>query len=262
MQTDTVKKTLIVALGVCLVCSVLVSSAFVSLKGKQDENRKLDKLKNILIAGGLYSEGTDIVETYEKSIQPVVVNLKTGVEMKSEECVGLLDPTTFDIKKVAADPELGLDLTPEQDLAKIKRIPKKMILYKVVKNNEIEKYIFPIYGKGLWSTLWGFIAIDKDLHTIKGITFYEHGETPGLGGEVDNPKWKASWDGKQAFDKNGNVKIEVIKSIVNPSEKGAEYKVDGLSGATLTTRGVSNLVRFWLGKDGYGPFFRNLKGGA
>jgi len=135
-----------------------------------------------------------------------------------------------------------------------------MVIYKVLDDGEISKLILPIYGKGLWSTMYGFIALDRDLCTIKGFTFYEHGETPGLGGEVDNPRWKKSWLGKQAFDENGNCRIHVIKGKVDMNDTNAIYKVDGLSGSTLTTRGVDQTVRFWLGDWGYKPFLDKMRG--
>ena len=95
---------------------------------------------------------------------------------------------------------------------------------------------------------------------MAGIGFYEHTETPGLGGEVDNPKWKASWVGKSAYD--GDVlALEVIKGKVDTSRDGAEYQIDGLAGATLTTRGVDNLIKYWLGDQGFKSFIENLKTG-
>ena len=129
----------------------------------------------------------------------------------------------------------------------------------VKEEGEIQKIILPLYGKGLWSTMYGFMAIDKDLKTIKGFTYYEHGETPGLGGEVDNPNWKNIWKGKKAFDDDWNIKIEVIKGRVDPSSENAIYQVDGLSGSTLTTRGIDQSIKFWLGEGGYGPFFERLR---
>ena len=153
----------------------------------------------------------------------------------------------------------GYVLVFDEDIARIKKKPKYMPVYEVRDQGEVSKYIFPIYGKGLWSTLYGFLALDKDLETIRGITFYQHGETPGLGGEVDNPKWKALWKGKKAFDENNDVKISVIKGKVDTSNPNKEYLVDGLSGATLTTRGVDHLVKYWLGKHGYGAFIDNLR---
>jgi Na+-transporting NADH:ubiquinone oxidoreductase subunit C len=91
------------------------------------------------------------------------------------------------------------------------------------------------------------------------VTFYDHAETPGLGGEVDNPRWKDSWKGKQAIDETGKVKIEVLKGVVDTSRPESKYQIDGLSGATLTTRGVDNIVKFWLGDDGYGSLLKRLK---
>ncbi len=128
------------------------------------------------------------------------------------------------------------------------------------------QYVVPIYGKGLWSTLYGFIAIDADGKTIRGITFYEHKETPGLGGEVDNADWKAKWGNpelpKYAYDDEGHVAIRVMKGSINPSDDDAKYKIDGLSGATITSRGVTNLVQYWLGDDGFGPYLKKQTAGA
>jgi Na+-transporting NADH:ubiquinone oxidoreductase subunit C len=112
---------------------------------------------------------------------------------------------------------------------------------------------------GLWGTMYGFIAIDKDLNTIQGLTFYKHKETPGLGAEIDNPNWKAKWPGRLIHDDSGNIAIKVIKGpAASPSE--APHQVDGLSGATLTSNGVTNLLKFWLGDNGFGPYLQSLGG--
>ena len=123
--------------------------------------------------------------------------------------------------------------------------------------DQLKTVILPVYGKGLWSTLYGFIALEADLNTVAGLTFYEHAETPGLGGEIDNPRWKAFWPGKQ-LRANGDLRIEVVKGQVNPDSPDAVHQVDGLSGATITSRGVSNLVRYWI-NDGFGPYLDKLK---
>ena len=125
---------------------------------------------------------------------------------------------------------------------------------------DIDKIILPIRGYGLWSTLYGFIALEADGNTVAGLGFYEHGETPGLGGEVDNPRWKAVWPGKQVY-RDGEVAIALIKGAVDTSSANAPWQVDGLAGATLTARGVTNLVQFWLGENGFEPFLNNLKSG-
>ncbi len=261
MSNDSVKKTMIVAVGVCLVCSILVSTAAVSLNKKQTENKKLDKIKNILIASGFDGDHVDIKKTFHDKFEPAIIDLKNGEPIPESKYDDILNTEDFDIKKVAASSQYGESIPADMDLARINRMPKDMLVYFKKNHGKIEQIILPIYGKGLWSTLYGFLALDNDLKTIHGITFYEHGETPGLGGEIDNPRWKKIWKGKLAFDDNLDLKIQVIKGKVDKSRPDGVYKVDGLSGATLTTRGVNNLVRFWLGEHGYGPFLVKLREG-
>jgi len=260
-MSSNVKQTLMVALGVCLVASVLVSTAAVELKPIQTKNKKLDLLKNILSAGDLLDEKNDIEEIYKENIEPEIVDLETGEIVDKEKYDEIVNVNDFDIKSVASSDKWGKEIPAEKDIAGIKRMPKVMIVYKVLdKDKNVLKYILPIYGKGLWSTMYGFISLGNDLSTVEGFTFYDHGETPGLGGEVDNPKWKKIWVGKHVYDENGNLKIQVIKRRVDPGSPDAKYKVDGLSGATLTTNGVNYLVRFWMSDEGYGQFLKKLRG--
>jgi Na+-transporting NADH:ubiquinone oxidoreductase subunit C len=255
-SNDTLKNIIGVALLVCLVCSVLVSVAYVALKPKQEANQKLEKLRNVLIAGDLMKEKIDIEGTFSEKIEPALIDLKTGEQLPKDKMTGLLAPETFDVKKVAKTPELSRPLTAAEDIAKIRRIPTQMMVYFVKDGDSYSRVIFPIYGSGLWSVLYGFISIDKDLKTIRGFTIYEHGETPGLGGEVDNVRWKESWKGKIVFDETGKYDFKVIKGQVPP---GTNNEIDGLSGATLTTRGVDNMIHFWFGPNGYAPFLESLK---
>ncbi|NIA28686.1 MAG: Na(+)-translocating NADH-quinone reductase subunit C [Actinobacteria bacterium] len=259
MPHESTSRTLIVALGVCLVCSILVSTAAVSLHGRQETNRKVEKLRNILAAGDLLTDKSNVEETFKEKVQTYIINLATGETVPKDKYTDKLNPDAFDIKTMANDPKYGQAIPAKEDIAKIKRMPKYMPVYEVKKDGHIQKVILLVYGKGLWSTMYGLIALGKDLRTVEGFTFYEQGETPGLGGEVDNPRWKALWKGKQAYDKNGRLIIEVIKGKVDESSPKANSEVDGLSGATLTTRGVNNLVRFWLGADGYNSFLTKLR---
>ncbi|NLC71659.1 MAG: Na(+)-translocating NADH-quinone reductase subunit C [Desulfuromonadaceae bacterium] len=259
MSKETKTKTVAVALGVCLVCSVLVSSAAVSLKDKQEQNKQLDRLKNILVVGGLYSPKTDIGKVFQENIRPFIVDLEKGAVLPRERFDAVLNTDDFDIKKIASSPRYGMKIPADEDIAGIKRRPRYMIVYQVIQNGAVEKIILPVYGKGVWSTMYGFIALNNDLTTVEGFSFYDHGETPGLGGEVDNPRWKRSWVGKKVFDKGGNVVIEVLKGTVDPGSPKAAHQIDGLSGASLTTRGVDKLVRYWLGDDGYGPYLAKLR---
>lgn len=259
-SNDSLKNIIGVALGVCLVCAILVATAAVALKPRQEANKILEKRKNVLIAGALMTKGEDVnIDTiFSEKIQPVLIDLKTGDQLPDEKMTGKLAPENFDIKKLAKDKDIGLVIPSNIDIARIKRMPTQMLIYFVKESDGYSRIIFPVYGSGLWSTMYGFLALDGDLKTVRGFTFYEHGETPGLGGEVDNPKWQDSWKGKIAFDETGTLTLGVIKGIAGPDSTD---KIDGLSGATLTTKGVDNLVKFWFGPNGYGPYLDKLKKG-
>ena len=253
MPKNSVGQTFGVALLLCVVCSVFVSGAAVMLKPTQDANKLLDKRRNILTAAGLADEAGTVDELFER-IEARIVDLGTG-EYRDD-----VDVDTYDFIAAAADPQMGLAIPGNQDWAGIKRRARYVPVYLVQKKGEVDKVILPIYGKGLWSTLYGFIALDvKDINTVRGLVYYEHGETPGLGGEVDNPNWKALWDGKRVFDESGAMRIKVIKGKVVQGRPETVHQVDGLSGATITARGVSNMLRYWLGEGGYGKYLAKLK---
>ena len=256
-NNESIKKTFIVATLLCLVCSVVVSTAAVLLKPAQVANKEKDFKINILRAGGLYDEGI----AAGKSIDEMFANISTKlVDLDTGRYTDAVDVETYDQRKAAKDPALSDSLSAAQDLAKISNREKYAKIYMVENAEGIEKLILPVKGYGLWSTLYGFVALEADLNTVSSFAFYEHAETPGLGGEVDNPSWKALWVGKQVY--NGEeVGLEVIKGNVNPNSATAQYQVDGLSGATLTSVGVSNLVKFWMGDMGFAKFINNLKSG-
>ena len=254
-SNDSISKTLIVAFSLCIVCSVIVSTAVVMLKPVQEINKTLDRKRNILAAAGMLVEGESIEQQFSR-VQARVVDLTTG--KFADDAV---DPDKYDQHKAAKDPARSTDLTPEEDIAKISRREQYAVIY-IVRDpqDEIEKIILPIRGYGLWSTLYGFIALESDANTIAGLGFYEHGETPGLGGEVDNPRWKAIWPGKEVY-RDGEVHISLIKGSVDPAAANAPWEIDGLAGATLTSKGVTNLAHFWLGENGFEPFLNHLRAG-
>lgn len=255
-SNDSLKNIVGVALGVCLVCSILVAATAVLLKPKQVANQRLELLRNVLIAGDLVKEDMDVEKVFSEEIEPALIDLKSGDRLPKEEMTGNLAPEKFNVQRAAKDPDIGMVIPGDKDRAKIKRMPTRMMIYFVKEKDGYSRVIFPVYGSGLWSVLYGFLALDKDLKTIKGFTIYEHGETPGLGGEVDNPRWKASWREKFIFDDAGKYIFKVLKGQTAP---GATSEIDGLSGATLTTRGVDNMIAFWFGPDGYGPFLEKMK---
>ena len=251
---DSVGKTIGVALALCIVCSVLVSTAAVMLKPAQEANVQEDRQRNILAAAGMLEDGVPVSEQFA-NITAKAVDLRSG------RFTDEIDPDTFNQIAAAKDAAQSAPLDSEQDSARIGgRREDFGVVYVVGDATRPDTVIIPIRGAGLWGQMFGFLALEGDLKTIAGIGFYEHKETPGLGGEVDNPNWKSLWPGKRAY-RDGDVAIQVIKGTVNRESETAAYQVDGLSGSTLTTRGVNNLVRFWLDENGYGPFLSNLKAG-
>ncbi|MCB1197836.1 MAG: Na(+)-translocating NADH-quinone reductase subunit C [Deltaproteobacteria bacterium] len=256
MQKDSVIGTLVTALVVCVVCSLLVSGSAVSLKEKQQANKKLDIKKNLLLASGLITEQEATAENIERAFADIDAQV---IELATGEPAPDLSANTFDQRKAAKNPEQNKQIDPKADSARIKQRSKYSIVYQVKDNGQTQMYIFPVHGKGLWSTLYGFIALASDLQTVEGIGFYEHKETAGLGGEVDNPDWKASWKGKKIYDDQFEVELQVIKGKVSPQDKNADVKIDGLSGATITSNGVTGLVRYWFGPDGFGPYIEKAR---
>ncbi|MDR0563686.1 MAG: Na(+)-translocating NADH-quinone reductase subunit C [Azoarcus sp.] len=254
---ESTVRTLAVALVVSLVASVFVAGSAVTLKPLQEQNKLLDKQRSILAIAGIDStplSGDEIRDIFQKRITAEVINLETG------ETDSSLDAEKFDPLAAARDPNQSVALSGDQDIASIKRREKFTTVYRLKsEDGQLQSYILPVRGYGLWSTLYGFLALKPDLNTVVGLGFYQHGETPGLGGEVDNPKWKGLWPGKTLFDSTGKPDIQIVKGSVAPGGDAA-HKVDGLAGATLTSKGVNNLLNFWLGQQGFGPWLAKLRG--
>ena len=252
MSRDSTAKILTVAFLLCVICSILVSAAAVGLSERQERNKAAEKKKNILMAAGLYDEDVSLDEQFS-TIQTRIVDLQSG-EFSSD-----YDVASFDSRVAAREPETRFVIPEGQDLAGIKAHSRYQDVYLVMDGDTLQQVILPVYGKGLWSTMYGFISLDADMTTVVGFAFYEHGETPGLGGEIDNPNWKNLWPGKRIYDDQGKTRIEVVKGTVDRDSANAIYQVDGLSGATLTARGVGNLLQYWMGQNGYRPLLAKLK---
>jgi len=256
-SNNSIKKTLIVAFSLCVICSVVVSSAAVVLKPKQLQNQELDRKSNILQVTELYKAGDDVEEKYAELITPRVVNLETGEY--SED----LDPGSYNQFDAARDPATSRTLSGDDDIAGIGRQENYSTVYLVGDPDNPDQIVMPIRGQGLWGLMEGFLSVRGDGNTIVGLSYYDQSETPGLGGEVDNPRWKAKWDGKKVYegDEFQDPQIQLVKGGAS-----GDYEVDALSGASLTSRGVNNMLRFWLGDEGYAPYLARFhddsQGGA
>lgn len=270
-KRDSLANTFIVATVLCLVCSFLVSAAALGLKEIQNRNVTLDRKSNLLQVVGFTSEqiaeGGGVEELFEKRFDVKIIDLETGKEAveQADEAVSAAGKDLGDdnedvlanydqvwASKSKKDP-VADQIPSGEDLAGIKYREKYSHVY-VMKDEDgkkVSKYVFPVRGKGLWSMMKGYLAVEPDFQTIAGLTFYEQAETPGLGGEVMNPSWKAKWKEKKIYQ-GGEVAIEVVKGLGS-----GEYQVDGLSGATITSNGVSSMLEYWLGPEGFMPFINS-----
>ena len=268
LPKDSIANTLVVSLTLCIVCSLLVSTAAVVLRPLQQRNKLLDQQRNIIAAAGLTVErggeevgaadmtASQIAELFESRVVRKLVDLETGEYVEAPA-------PDYDPRKAARDAARSVVVEGAFDIGQARR-EKQTWVYLVQDGETVEQYIIPIYGMGLWSTLYGYVAVDNDLRTIRGLTFYEHAETPGLGGEVENPRWKQRWVGKQIYAEGveiedvGNEDIRVGVAKGAPTGENLKYMVDGLSGATITSRGVDSMLKYWFSDEGFGPYFKRL----
>jgi Na+-transporting NADH:ubiquinone oxidoreductase subunit C len=237
------------ALALCLVCSLVVSTLAVSLKERQDANKLHDLQLNILRVAGLIEEGGKVTPEEAadlfKDVQTIKVSRETG------EAIEEIPFGTLDMFKLAKDKDTSTATTTRAAKdASVSRIPNELVVLKVTAPGN-ECYVFQFWGNGLWSTMHGYIAVETDLQNVKGLTFVEHGETPGLGGEVDNPSWKSQWPSRQLFNDEGVLAIDVTKK---GQVKDPTYQVDGISGSTITSVAVGAMLQTWLGEEGFGPY--------
>ena len=244
-------KTVTVAGLLCLICSIIVSSIVVSLRPKQAKNAELDMKKNILSSAGMLTKDADVNALFD-TLDTMIIDLETGKQVTEVEA------NSYNQVEAVKNPKYSVNIPADKDVANLKTRSKYAKVY--LKKNDagnVETVILAHWGKGLWSTMYGYIALGgEELNTIRGFAYYAQGETPGLGGEVDNPSWKKQWIGKKVYGEEGLVKFKVAKA-----ESTGKYAVDGLSGATITANGVSSSMKYWFGSHGYKQAIQNLKTG-
>ena len=268
LGNDSLEKTIAIAVALCLVCAVLVSFAAVALKPLQIDNKAADMKKNILDVAGLLEEGANINTAFAQKIEAKIVDLETGAYVEN------INADEYDQRKAAKDPAQSIAIPKDKDIAHICVKAKYAKVFLVKDGGKLKSIILPMHGYGLWSTLYGFLSLEADGQTVQSINFYDQQETPGLGGEVVNPNWRALWKGKKVYaeseqhsaDKGsiseasvGEPALSLIKGAVDTTRPGSQYQVDGLAGATLTSTGVTNLVRYWMGDEGFAPYLKKVR---
>jgi len=257
-RTDSTRYTFLFMAAVCVVCALLVAVSAVGLRDRQEQNARLYRQKNVLLAAGLVKPGQDLpdrelLRIFADRITIGLVDLRTGELLPR----GKIDEATYDQRRARADPQASYAAPP--NAAQISRLPNVAAVYFVKgKDDRVEQVVLPVEGVAMWGTVYGFIALDRDGNTVRGLTFYDQKETPGLGGEIGNPKWQALWVGKKAYDASWEPRLTVMKGHFGPPEQDP-HRIDSLSGATITSNGVARLMAFWLGKDGFGPFLKRFR---
>lgn len=259
-DVNSTRYTILFATTVCVVCAALVSVAAVSLQPQQKANARLYMEKNVLVAAGLVQPGQSVSASavqdfFQRDIKARLVDLGTG-ELVPE---GDGDARRYDQRAARNDP--ATSRAAPANTAGIRRLPNQGIVYFVMKDGRVDQLVIAVEGLGMWGTIYGFLSLAPDASTVRGLTYYEHRETPGLGGEIGNPDWLALWRGRKGYDDQWNPSIQVIKGQAGPPDTDP-LRVDGLSGATITSNAVTRLIRFWLGSEGYGKFLQRYREGA
>jgi Na+-transporting NADH:ubiquinone oxidoreductase subunit C len=259
-RLDSTRYTVVFATIVCVVCALLVSVAAVSLQPRQAANARLYMEKNVLLAAGLAEPGVDLSERdvqaiFQKSIKARLVDFESGTLVPEDKA----SARNYDQRKARNDP--GASRVAPPNNAGIGRIANYGIVYFVMKDNAVDQVVIAVEGLGMWGTIYGFLSLAPDGNTVRGLTYYDQKETPGLGGEIGNPKWQALWRGRKGYDDQWNARITVIKGEAGPPEQDP-LRVDGLSGATVTSNAITRLMQFWLSDNGYGKFLKRFREGA
>ena len=252
LPPDDPKRTLLFALAVAVVCATVVSTTAVALRPRQRANREAERRVQLRdIVARLPGVEALFARTGASEVETLAIDLATGAPAPSVEAA------TFDPRKAAADPTEGVAIPGDLDVAGLERRARHAVVYVVKDGGRVEVVVLPVEGSGYGGLIRGFVAMRGDGNTILALSFFEHLETAGVGARIDDPAWRARWQGKQARDPEGRLRVGVATARLDPAD--APYQVDGISGATITSEAVGNLLRYWLGDHGFGPFLRTLR---
>ena len=251
LPNDSLTKTLIFAFLVVFTASVFVSVAAVSLRPYHLANLEKERQARMAeMVATLPGMGDILTGAGVDKLEVRIVDLGSGAFVSD------IDPASFDQRAAASDPALSSVIPQEADVAGIKQRSNFAQVFVLRKDGDIELLVLPLRGVGYQSMLYAYLALNADGNTIAGLTFYEQGETPGIGARIEEPVWQSLWPGKLLADETGAVRITVVRG-----EAVGAFEVDGISGATRTGNGVTNMLHFWLGDYGFGPFLARLQAG-
>lgn len=249
MNNESPIKALLVVTVTALVCSVLVTVAAVTLQPIQKAYQHLERNRTIVEISGLSQNvkqlsDKEVVNLFQ-SIEARIIDLDSGTFNTN------FNPDTFDSWQVDDNPELSIVIPTEQDLAKLGHRSRFVTIYLVNDSDTLNRMILPIKGQGMWSMIYGFIAIEKDLNSIVDISFYQQKETAGIGDKILHPDWQASWKKRKLYDDHDALQLG---SGSSQTAQLSVHQIDAISGATVTVDAVKNMVRYWFGTHGYARF--------
>jgi Na+-transporting NADH:ubiquinone oxidoreductase subunit C len=235
------------AAGVALFCSFMVSTAVYWLRPMQLAYADIERNRAILVAGNLAPHDAEL---NDRDVVARFVALETRIfDRQTGLFTTAIDAVSYDYRAAATDPAMSTAVAAELDIAGIGTQARYLPVYSIL-DDETRRVIVPIYGRGMWSTIYGYVSVAAEGLTIAGIAFYEHGETPGIGDRIQNPDWLAQWRGKRIYANDATVQLFFA---AEDSSGPPEFRIDAITGATATVSAVERILRFWLGPQAYGP---------
>ncbi|MBL4815853.1 Na(+)-translocating NADH-quinone reductase subunit C [Shewanella sp.] len=254
LKKDSVVGTMIFIITLSLLCSFMITGTAELLKERKLVKKRDELKRYVLMASDVDIQGDkDFRAIFEKSVTPLLINIESGA-IEPKERVEVMN---FDERMAAINPEKSRKLERKKDKARIKTRADQVRVFQVFdEDGKLASLVLPIYGKGLWSIIYGYVALKPDFNTIENVVFYEHGETPGIGDFLNETEWTDKFRGKQIFDAKGKPVLKIVKG---GAKEGDIHGVDAVSGATMTGRGVQRSIQFWFGSEGFKVFLDKLK---
>jgi Na+-transporting NADH:ubiquinone oxidoreductase subunit C len=257
VSNDTPAKALLVVFSVALVCSVLVSVSAVTLRPVQERNALVERSRNIIGLTGLVEPGENL--TSDEILDAVMQLDIRLIDINTGQFSDAVDVADFNARAARNNLETSIAIAAADDLASLGRRENFAVIYLVWSEGQLQRVILPVYGQGMWSTMYGYIALEADLNSIAAMTFYEQTETAGLGDQIQNQAWLAKWQGRKVYGASNEVRFRVATGVVAEGSAAAQHQVDAMTGATVTADAVTRLIQYWFGPNGYGPFIEQLR---